>query len=131
MSNYTLNDLFYDTEYNNFVQETDYLVQRRRQQKKRSREWNKYRKAEIAAGRPDPGRNKYTPNRYYSRKRDTTTVVTAPVIEPVTVPPPPPSEIVLPDYPEIPANIMAELDKITIDMIDEILNEINTSGGDI
>ena len=103
-NNYTFDDLFYETEFNNFVDETNYLVHRRRQQKKRSREWSKYRKAEIAAGRPDPGRNKYTPNRYYSRKRETTTVASVPLQ---------PSGIVLPEYPVISADIITELNKIT------------------
>ena len=126
--NFTLEDLYDDTTFNNIVKETNFLVNRRRQQKKRSREWRKYRNAEIAAGRPDPGRNKYTPNRYGSRKYKKEKVkVTTPV------PPPPPSEIVLPDFLEMPIDILAELDKINdipIDILDEILNEINPSGGD-
>lgn len=124
-NNYTFDDLFYETEFNNFVDETNYLVHRRRQQKKRSREWSKYRKAEIAAGRPDPGRNKYTPNRYYSRKRETTTVASVPLQ---------PSGIVLPEYPVISADIITELNKITyipVNMIEEILNEVNPSGADV
>ena len=122
----TFEDLFYDDTYQYIVKNTNFLTDRRRQQKKRSREWRKYRNDMIASGRPDPGRNKYTPNRHYSRKPKKITVITSP----------PPSEIVLPDYPEIPADILAELSEIndfpeiSVDIMDEILNETNDSGGD-
>tara|TARA_B100001121_G_scaffold291968_1_gene293182 strand:- start:7608 stop:8018 length:411 start_codon:yes stop_codon:yes gene_type:complete len=131
---FTFEDLFDDATYQYIVKETNFLIDRRRQQKKRSREWRKYRNSEIAAGRPDPGRNKYTPNRYYSRKLKKEKVkVTTPVPPP---PPPPPSAMELPSVPEIPANILAELDQITdipeipVNILDEILNETNESGGD-
>ena len=128
--NFTLEDLYDDTTFQNIVKETNFLIDRRRQQKKRSREWRKYRNSEIAAGRPDPGRNKYTPNRYGSRKYKKVKVTTP-------VPPPPPrSGMELPNIPDIPANILAELSEIDnfpeipVDILDEILNETNDSCGD-
>ena len=132
-SDYTFEDLFYNDTYPFFVKDTQFLINRRRLQKKRSREWRKYRDSEIAAGRPDPGRNKYTPNRHYSRKLKKEKVK---VTTPVPPPPPPPSAMELPSVPEIPANILAELSgindfpEIPIDILDQILNETNDSGGD-
>jgi len=130
--NFTFEDLFDDTTYQYIVKETKFLTNRRRQQKKRSREWRKYRNAMIASGRPDPGRNKYTPNRYGSRKYKKVTVITPPPSPPL----PPSSAMELLCIPEIPANILAELEKITdipeipINILDEILNETELSGGD-
>jgi len=135
---FTFEDLFYDATYQHIVKETNFLTDRRRLQKKRSREWRKYRDSEIAAGRPDPGRNKYTPNRHYSRKLKKEKVKVTTSVPPP--PPPPPSAMELPSVPEIPENILAELSgindfpEIPIDILDQILdqilNETNDSGGD-
>ena len=103
MKNYTFDDLFDDTTYGEFVDDTLFLINRRRAQKKRSREWRKYRMALIAAGKPDPGRNRYTPNRLGSRKYNKENEV-------VTLPPPPPSPVELPEPPVIPIEILAELE---------------------
>ena len=139
-SSYTFEDLYDNDTYPHFVKDTQFLINRRRLQKKRSREWRKYRDSEIAAGRPDPGRNKYTPNRHYSRKLKKEKVKVTTPVPPPPPPPPPPSAMELPSVPEIPANILAELSgindfpEIPIDILDqildEILNETNDSGGD-